>query len=93
MIAGGLEPAAPDERDEAFEREWQLDRLNAALEILRRECDPNTYQAFDLYGLKGWKVAKVASFLNMTTNAVYICKTKMLKRLRQIVQQIVAEEE
>lgn len=88
-----MEPAATEDQDEAFEREWQLDRLNAALNILRRESDPNTYQAFDLYALKDWPVAKVASFLNMTPNAVYISKTRTLKRLRQIVQQLVAEEE
>lgn len=88
-----LEPAAPDDRDEAFEREWQLERLNQALEILRLESDPNTYQAFDLYALKDWPVAKVASFLDMTTNAVFICKHRCLKRLRRIVENLDREEE
>ena len=88
-----IEPVAPDVQEEVFEREWQLDRLNAALEILRRQSDPNTYQAFDLYALKDWPVAKVASFLNITPNAVYISKTRTLKRLRKIVDQLVAEEE
>ncbi len=88
-----LEPAAPDDRDEAFEREWQLERLDQALEILRLESDPNTYQAFDLYALKDWPVAKVASFLDMTTNAVFICKHRCLKRLRRIVENLDREEE
>ena len=87
------EPAAANDADEVFEREWQLERLNEALEILRRESDPTTYQAFDLYALKDWPVGKVASFLGLTPNAVYICKTRTLKRLRQIVHQLIAEEE
>lgn len=88
-----IEPAAPDEMEAVFEREWRLDRLHAALEIIRREADPDMYQAFDLYAIKEWPVTKVAAFLNTTPNAVYINKTRTLKRLRQVVDQLVAEEE
>lgn len=90
---GSWEPAATGDADEAFDREWQLERLGEALALLRRESDPNTYQAFDLYALKDWPVEKVASFLGMTPNAVYINKTRTLKRLREIVGRLVAEEE
>ncbi len=89
----GVEPQAADELNQHFDREWQLERMNQALEILRRETDPNTYQAFDLYALKGWPVAKVASFLNITRNAVYISKTRMIQRLRQTVRQLEQDEE
>ncbi len=88
-----IEPVAPDDQAEAFEREWQLELLSQGLDILRRESDPNTYQAFDLYALKGWPVAKVTKFLDMTPNAVYISKTRLLKRLRKIIRQIQIEEE
>lgn len=87
------EPVAPDALREAYEREWALERLNLALENLRRESDPNTYQAFDLYALKDWPVAKVAAFLKTTPNAIYISKSRMLKRLRIIMQQIIDDEE
>jgi RNA polymerase sigma-70 factor (ECF subfamily) len=87
------EPMAAEERDDAFEREWQLDLLHAALEILRREADPDSYQAFGLYALKNWPVAKVAALLNMSVNAVYICKTRTLQRLREITRQLAAAEQ
>ncbi len=90
---GTPEPAAPDDAEEAFEYEWRLERLNQAMEILRRESDPDTYQAFDLYALKGWRVEKVAKFLGMSKNAVYISKTRCLKRLRAIVKTLIAEED
>ncbi len=88
-----LEPVAPDAVREAYEREWALEQLNMAIESLRRESDPNTYQAFDLYALKEWPVAKVAAFLKTTPNAIYISKTRMLRRLRIILQQITDDEE
>ncbi len=87
------EPAAAGDPDATFEHEWRLQRLNEALEVLRGESDPTTYQAFDLYALKKWPVEKVASFLELKPNSVYISKSRMLKRLRQIVERLTAEEE
>lgn len=87
------EPVAPDDIDEAFERDWRLERLNQALHVLRRECDPDTYQAFDLYALKGWRVDKVAKFLGKSRNAVFISKARCLKKLRAIVEALVAQED
>ncbi len=87
------EPAAADDAEEAFEHEWRLERLSQALDILRRESDPDTYQAFDLYALKDWPVEKVAKFLGASRNAVYISKTRCLKRLRAIVEKLIAEED
>ena len=89
----GAEPQAADDLDRHFDREWQLERMSQALEILRQESDPNTYQAFDLYALKDWPVTKVASFLNITRNAVYISKTRMIQRLRQTVEHLEQDEE
>ncbi len=87
------EEQAVDNLNQHFDREWQLERMSQALEILRRESDPSTYQAFDLYALKEWPVAKVASFPNITRNAVYISKTRMIQRLRQTVKQLEQDEE
>jgi RNA polymerase sigma-70 factor (ECF subfamily) len=90
---GLLDPAGDDRPDDAFEREWQLEMLSTALEMLRKEADPDAYQAFDLYAMKNWPVGKVAALLNMSANAVYICKSRTLGRLREIVKLIAAEEE
>ncbi|HKQ50369.1 MAG TPA: sigma-70 family RNA polymerase sigma factor [Phycisphaerae bacterium] len=88
-----LEPAAVDPRMQEFEREWQLECLHEALNLLRQESDPDAYQAFDLYALKGWPAAKVAAFLGVSANVVYISKTRQLQRLRQIVGELCKDEE
>lgn len=49
--SGDLEPVAINPQMDAFEREWQLERLNEALDALRQESDPDTFQAFDLYAV------------------------------------------
>lgn len=90
--AAMLEPAVESGLDEAFEREWEMARLSEALEILRADCEPETYQAFDLYVIKSWPVKKVADFLGVSRNAVYIAKSRSLERLREIVAGLIAEE-
>lgn len=84
---------ASERPDAAFEREWELERLNQALELLRREAEPETYQAFDLYVIKQWPVARVASFLHVTANAVYISKSRCIRRLRSLAEQLAHTEE
>jgi len=77
-----------DEVDAAFEREWQLERLNQALATLRIESDVDDFQAFDLYALKGWPVQQVAAFLGVTANVVYLAKSRGMKRLREILSDL-----
>lgn len=78
-------PAAEVDLAAAFDREWELQQMDEALVVLRREVDPTTYQAFDLYALKDWPASQVAAFLGVTPNVVYISKTRVLQRLRELV--------
>jgi RNA polymerase sigma-70 factor (ECF subfamily) len=84
----GSAPAALDEYADAFDHEWELQQLAEALQILRRTIDPTAYQAFDLYALKDWRPTKVAEFLGMTVNHVYVNKCRCLRELREIVRRL-----
>jgi RNA polymerase sigma-70 factor (ECF subfamily) len=83
--------AAPD-MDAAFEIEWQRSLLSRALAQVIRETDPAVYQAFELYALRGQAPAKVAQLLGTTRNAVFISKTRVLKRLRAVLAELTTEE-
>jgi RNA polymerase sigma-70 factor (ECF subfamily) len=87
------EPAGLPDPEQAFENEWQRALLARALELLIRETDPAVYQAFELYTLHGQPADKVAKLLGTTRNAVYISKTRVLKRLRVVLAQLMAEED
>ena len=74
----------PDEQFEAdFEAEWQKVAMEEALDEIRLEVDPLTYQAFDLYARKSRPPREVAKLLGLSRNAVYIAKTRILTRLRE----------
>jgi RNA polymerase sigma-70 factor (ECF subfamily) len=81
------------ELEQAFDLEWRRNLLARALDQVVREIDPLVYQAFELYVLHEQPAGKVAKLLGTTRNAVYISKTRVLKRLRPVVAQLVAEDE
>ena len=64
--------------------EWRRMVLKKCLDQVRREVDPKTFEAFELYALKETAVAEVAIRLNMSRNAVYIAKSRVLTRLGEL---------
>jgi RNA polymerase sigma-70 factor (ECF subfamily) len=77
-----------DDPEEIFDTLWEKQALSVCLERVREETAPTTYQAFDLYALKGWPPAKVAEFLDISRNAVYIAKTRVLSRVRSVYEEM-----
>jgi len=53
------------------------------LEMLRGDFEPTTWQAFQRTALEGAAAADAAQELGLTTNAVFIAKSRVLARLRQ----------
>jgi len=64
--------------------EWQKMVMERCLQRVRRELKPKTFQAFELYALAQIPVEQVAQRLQMTHNAVYIAKNRVLARLQEL---------
>jgi RNA polymerase sigma-70 factor (ECF subfamily) len=54
-----------------------------ALELIQNEFEERTWKAFWQVAVDGRPVADVAAALNLSPGAVYIAKSRVLKRLRQ----------
>ena len=67
--------------------EWRKVLLAKCLNRARQELDKKTFQAFELYALSEMSVEEVAQKLGMSENAVYIAKTRVVNRLRQLEQE------
>lgn len=101
--AGGGDGVASDRLDQLAgkpdeaEAEWELEyqrRLSArAMERVKHEFQPNTWQAFWGTAVEGRSAAEVGSELKMTSGAVYVAKSRVLARLRDEVQHLMAEAE
>ena len=70
-----------------WDTEWRQMVLSSCLEQARREIDPKVYEAFELYALSEMPVDEVAQRLGVSQNAVYIAKSRVLSRLRQLERQ------
>ncbi len=66
-----------------FDQEHDRHVMRKLLAELRSEFEENTWQAFEQFALKGRPAATVAAELNITANAVFIAKSRVLARLRQ----------
>lgn len=80
---GAFEPAAPDAAEQFWETEYQQLLANRALEIMRAEFEPKTWRACWETVVNDRSAAEVAMELGISVNAVYLARSRVLKRLRE----------
>ena len=86
-------PRQEDGPDADWEKEYQR-RLSArAMELVKGEFQPNTWAAFWQTAVDGKGAAEVGAGLKMSAGAVYVAKSRVLARLRDEVQKMMAEED
>ncbi|GBD35995.1 ECF RNA polymerase sigma factor SigD [bacterium HR36] len=64
-------------------QEERQELLRRALELLQSEFEPRTWQAFWKLVIEDKTAADVAAELGMSKGAVYVAKSRVLKRLRE----------
>jgi len=86
-----------DERSvsELYEAERRMAVLREALDELRQrtKTDPKTIRAFELLFYQGMSVQAVAADLGMSAHDVYLAKSRVAGKLREIVARIENEYE
>ena len=63
--------------------EWRRMVLEYCLERVRMESDSKVFKAFELYALHDIPSMEVAKQLEMSTAAVYIAKSRVLKKIQE----------
>ena len=85
------EPSGLPETDPATEddehRSEKLVVLRRCLEIVRSEFEPKTFEAFWLTA-EGKSPADVAQALSMTIGAVYTARSRVTRRLREMLEEL-----
>jgi RNA polymerase sigma-70 factor (ECF subfamily) len=80
------EQTGPGGLEEFWEDEHRQFLLRRAMELMRTEFQPNTWQACWEHGFRQRPAAEVAAELGISENAVYIAKVRVVRRLRQELQ-------
>jgi RNA polymerase sigma-70 factor (ECF subfamily) len=83
---------ATDDLEAHWDREHDAQVLRRALELIEPEFRPATWRAFRLLALEGAAPEAAAAELGMTVNAVFIAKSRVLRRLRDEVAGFVSED-
>ena len=74
---------AGDGPDVGWDVAFDQAMLAFLLDLVRREVNPRTYQAFEAFTLGGCSAADAARLTGLTRNAVYQARKNILRRLRQ----------
>ena len=72
----------------AFDQEWKRETLNWAVGQIRPEFEPATWDAFWLTAVEGQSPKAVASQTGKSLGAVYIARTRIMKRIRAKVDEL-----
>ena len=86
----GFMNRVPDVREltDVFSEEWERGVMAECLRQVGREVDEQTFQAFRLYALEDQPAEQVAERLGVSRNTVYISKSRVLSRLRQLQHEV-----
>lgn len=74
------------EHSREFQQEYQKQVFLWAARRIQLEFKPNTWQAFWKTAVEGSPVQQIASELQMTTGAIYVARSRVMKRLSEEVQ-------
>ena len=69
-----------------WDREFQKQLFACAVEEVRPEFRTNSWQAFWKTAVESKSVSDVAENLGMSVGAVYIAKSRVLARLKEVVE-------
>jgi RNA polymerase sigma-70 factor (ECF subfamily) len=79
---------APDAEQADWDSEWQRQQYEWACGLVRGEVAESTWQAFWRTAVDGRPVKEVAAELGLSPGAVYIARSRVLARLKELVQSV-----
>ncbi len=89
---GSVSRAVEDETEEVWETEWRQYHLRMAMKTIRTEFNAADREAFERYAVAGEDAAAVATSLSLSVDQVYQAKSRVLRRLGQVIARQVEEE-
>ena len=93
-VEAEAERASDDsDTDAQWEEEWRQFHLRIAMKTIAAEFNETDRAAFDAYAVGGRDVRETAESQGMSVDQVYQAKSRILKRIGELVEQQLKEEE
>jgi RNA polymerase sigma-70 factor (ECF subfamily) len=74
--------------DDVWNKEWQKNLFDAAIERVKGQVSARQYQMFDLYVVKQWPVLKVATRLGVNIGRIYLAKHRIAALIKKEVKKL-----
>jgi RNA polymerase sigma-70 factor (ECF subfamily) len=74
--------------DTIWDEEWEKNLVDAALEKVKLQIQPQHYQIFYLSAVKGLKAGQIARMLNLSTGRVYLAKHRVGALVKQEIERL-----
>lgn len=87
LVRGG------DEMQQAWEYEHMRMLAGKAMMEVENKVEPMTWQAFRMTTVDNLNANETGKRLNMTPGAVYVAKSRVIAKLREVIKRLQAEEE
>jgi len=84
--------AADRDVDSQWDSQWRQYHLRQAMRIIRAEFNEADYVAFEQYAVAGRTAKQAAESLNISLDQVYQAKSRILRRLSEVIAAQVDEE-
>jgi RNA polymerase sigma-70 factor (ECF subfamily) len=89
LTDSALENAALSDDQQAFdEAEYRQYIVNRALQLMQADFQPDTWKACWEYVVRDRPAVEVAAELGITVNAVHLAKSRVLRRLREELKEL-----
>ena len=85
-------PGGSHDPEAEIEREYRQAVFKLAAQRVRSSVQPQTWQAFSRSMIDEMPMQQVADELKISIGAVYIARSRVIARLREVVQQLEAED-
>ncbi len=82
-----LDAFASTGSEDLWQQQWEKMVMQVCLYRARHEFDEKTFTAFDMYAMQELDPDEVATRLAISRNAVYIAKSRILSRVRELIQE------
>ena len=81
-----------DEVEEGWEAEWRQYHMRLAMRTIEAEFNAGDRQAFERYAIAGEEASAVAEELGLSVDQVYQAKSRILRRLTELIELQVQDE-
>ncbi len=77
--------ADPAAAQDLWQQQWEKMVMQICMDRARGEFDEKSFAAFEMYALEELEPNEVAERLDISRNAVYIAKSRILSRVRELI--------